>query len=125
VYGIRSAASEAATSAALDFHEEIGREQILSRLKYLKNYWYERAVGITGVEFYTTRNNDKSCGLASIGFETVSPKDIAEKLLSDYRILVGVVECGSLSGIRVSPHIYTRIDELDKLLLGLNKILSG
>jgi selenocysteine lyase/cysteine desulfurase len=119
--GTRPFANEVAFLQALNVHKAIGQQLIQQRLQYLTKYWHERATAIKGVESYTEIS--QSCNaLATIQLKNISAESIEKELLKNYNIHVGVVKHGAIEGIRVSPHIYTSLDELDKLIKSVKAI---
>ncbi|MCS6905579.1 MAG: aminotransferase class V-fold PLP-dependent enzyme [Bacteroidia bacterium] len=122
--GTRNMCAEMAIEAAIDFHNGIGIERKEARLRYLKNYWAERASRIPGVKLFTSLNKNYSCALALFSIENAKPEDIQQHLFSKYRIYTVTIEWENIKGIRVTPHVYTKLSELDLLVMGIQDFVN-
>ncbi len=120
--GTRSFASEMAIGTAIDFHNIIGIKRKENRLRYLKDYWTNKAKGIPKVKIHTPANPQFSCALAMFSIENKKPQEIEQKLLDKYKIHTTVIEWENLHGVRVTPHLYTTIKDLDKLVHAITDI---
>lgn len=120
--GTRSFASEMAIGAAIDFHNIIGAKRKEARLRFLKNYWLEKAVKLPKAKIMTSLKPGYSCGIAGIGFEGWQAQSIEATLYGKYKIHSGSVIIEQVNGIRVSPNVYTSIQDLDVLVKGLQEV---
>jgi selenocysteine lyase/cysteine desulfurase len=120
--GTRSFATEMAIGSALDFHMAIGSKRKEDRLRYLKNYWMEQVKDIPGVHLHTSLKPEFSCviGLFSIGGYT--PAEIETALFIDYKIHAVGITWENISGVRVTPNVYTSELELDKLVSAIGEL---
>lgn len=119
--GTRNYAAELAILHSIDFHNLLGQEWKAARLRYLKNYWLEKAAEMPGYTATTPLAEEQSCGLGHIQLEHGDPKALEEFLLTRYNIHCVAVEWANVSGLRVTPHIFTLRRELDILLKGLQE----
>jgi isopenicillin-N epimerase len=111
---------ELAIGEALAFHHGIGDKRKEERMRYLRNYWAKRLEKLPGVKILTSYDPEQSCG---IGTFTVDKMDLAKlvqvlfKKHKIYIITVGVpsfdLDGEKITGIRVTPSIYTTLRELD------------
>ncbi len=105
---------ELAVGEALAFHHGIGAKRKEERLRYLRNYWARKLEQLPGVRLLTSYDPQQSCG---IGTFTVDNMDMAalQQILFEkhkiYVISVGIPE--NVKGIRVTPSIYTTLEELN------------
>jgi len=121
--GERSFAAELAISNAVDFHKLIGSARKEARLRYLKDYWCNKAKDIPGVTLYTSLNPQYSCTLATFGLEGWSAAILYDQLYKSSRIIGSPVNYLKLNGVRISPNVFTSIYELD-LLVNTIKVFS-
>lgn len=113
--GTRSFASEMAIGTALDFHLSIGSDRKQKRLQFLKDYWYKDASKLKGAKLYTSSLTGKYGALACIGFEGKKAEEIEQFLMSKYKIhCVSIVHEG-VNGVRITPSVYTSLNDLDIL----------
>ncbi len=123
--GTRSFPIEQAIGASIQFHEAIGAKRKQERIHFLKNYWASNAQQIPRVKLHTSLNPAYSCAICGVSVEGLTPADLDKKLFGEYKIhAVGIV-WENISCVRVTPHVYTRIQDLDKLVGGLEKIAKG
>ena len=120
--GTRSFASEMAIGAAVDFHNVIGAKRKEARLRYLKNYWAEKAAKLPGARMTTSLKPQYSCAIANIGFEGWEAQQIEARLFDKYKIHTVSIIYEKVNGIRVTPNVYTSLQDLDFLARGLEEI---
>ena len=122
--GTRSFAAEMAIGNAIDFHYLIGSKRKEERLRFLKNYWCEKAMKIPGFKLYTSLKPEYSCAIATFALKGWESADIANKLFEKKKIHVTTMEQENVHGVRVTPHVYTTLRDLDLLVEGITEIAS-
>ena len=122
--GTRSLAIEQAIGHAIDFHNMIGPSLKAQRLRYLKNYWIEQLIDLPGFEIKTPLADEDSGAIALFSVEGHDNIDVSNYLFSKHNIHTTSVDQGMLSGLRISPNIYTLPSELDTLVTGIRNFLS-
>lgn len=120
--GTRSFATEMAIGTALDFHNLIGSKRKEERLRFLKNYWAEKAQQLPKAKITTSLKPQYSCGMANVGFEGWDAHQVETRLFERYRIHSVSIIHKNVNGIRVSPNVYTNQIDLDFLLKGLTEV---
>lgn len=120
--GTRSFPIELGIGHAIDFHNQIGSVRKEARLRYLKDYWAQQVKVMPGVFFNTSLKREHSCGIANFGIEGMEATDLAGKLLRDYDIFTVAIDHEDVKGIRVSPHIYTTLKDLDRFVEAVDEI---
>lgn len=123
--GTHPAAHHNAIAEALTFHEAIGGERKAARLRYLKNRWAEALRGRPRVRIHTSFDPAQSCGLANVGLEGIDPAKLTAHLWDRHRIIVTGIKHAEYEGIRVTPNVYTTLDEIDTFVDAMEKVLSG
>jgi len=122
--GTRSNASEMAISDAIDFQWIIGNKRKEERLRYLKNYWCEKVIKNPKIKLHTSLKPEYSCALANFSIEGWKPEDIDAKLFEKKKIHVASMNWENVHGVRVTPHVYTSLRDLDRLVDGINEIAA-
>lgn len=120
--GTRSFPIEQGIGEALNFHNAIGTKRKEERIRYLKNYWAQQALEIPGVKIHTSLKPAYSCALAGVSLEGMSPGELSAKLMEKYKIHTTSISIENIHCVRVSPHVYTKISDLDRLIEALWKI---
>ena len=123
--GTRSFCIEQAIGEAINFHESIGSARKQERIHFLKKYWAEKALQIPRVKIHTSLNPTFSCAIAGVSIEGITPADLEHKLLRDYKIHTVAIVWENISCVRVTPHVYTKLEDLDKLVDALKAIAAG
>jgi selenocysteine lyase/cysteine desulfurase len=120
--GTRSFATEMAIGSALDFHLAIGPKRKEDRLRYLKNYWMERVKDIPGVHLHTSFKPEFSCVIGLFSIDGYEPGEIDTYLFNNHKIhTVGII-WENISGVRVTPNVYTAERDLDKLVKAIGEL---
>lgn len=110
---------------ALKFHNSIGSERKQDRLYYLKNYWTEKVKDIDGVTLNTPYSKERSCAISNIALEGYTPNELADALMNNYRIFTVAINNEAVKGVRVTPHLYTTIDELDLMVKAIGELAKA
>ena len=112
---------EQAIGKALEFHDMIGSERKEKRLHYLKNYWMEKVKDIPKVKLNTSLNPKWGCAIGNIGIEGKKPGELDNYLLDKHKIHTFSIVWENISGIRVTPNVYTTTKNLDLLVEGITE----
>jgi len=120
--GTRSFALEQGIGEAINFQEGIGTRRKEARIGYLKNFWATRVQGIPKVKLHTSLNLKYSCAICGVSIEGMTPAALEAALFDQYKIhTVGIV-WENISCVRVTPHVYTTIPDLQKLVRAIGEI---
>ncbi|GIV02566.1 MAG: aminotransferase class V-fold PLP-dependent enzyme [Armatimonadetes bacterium] len=112
--GTHPAANHNAVAEALTFHELIGPERKEARLRFLRDRWANRLRDEKNVRFHTSLDPEFSCGLTTVEIVGIEPSALVEWLWKEHRIFVVAIQHEQFRGIRVTPNVYTTLDELDR-----------
>ena len=122
--GTRSFPIEQGIGEAINFHLGIGGKRKEERIRYLKNYWASRVHEIPGIKLHTSLKPQYSCAICGISIDGKSPAEVASALFDRYKIhTVGIV-WENISCVRVTPHVYTTLPDLDKLVTAIGEIAA-
>lgn len=122
--GTRSLPIEHAIGEAIDFEEMIGSSRKSKRLWHLKDYWTSRALQIPGVSIGSPLDPGWSGAIALLQMEGKSPSQVAEFLFSRYRIHTVAIEWENIKGVRITPHVYTSLKDLDLLVNAISELAT-
>jgi selenocysteine lyase/cysteine desulfurase len=122
--GTRSFAIEEGIGEAINFHEGIGGKRKEERIRYLKNYWATRVQSIPKVRLHTSLDARYSCAICGVSIDGMTPSALENALFNQYKIhTVGIV-WENISCVRVTPHVYTPLPDLDKLVRAIGEIAA-
>jgi selenocysteine lyase/cysteine desulfurase len=114
--GTRSFPIEQGIGEAINFHEGIGSARKQQRIHYLKTYWASRVQTVPKVKLHTSLDPRYSCAICGVSIDGMTPGQLASALFDKYKIhTVGIV-WENISCVRVTPHAYTTIGDLDKMV---------
>lgn len=122
--GTISLAKEEATHTAIQFHQHIGIKLKEARLRYLKNYWAKELQAYSNVRFYTSFKAKYAGGIALFGVTDRSLNLVSAKLEKTHRIHHTMTNLEGIKGIRISPNIYTSLEDLDRFLEAMTTLLK-
>lgn len=122
--GTRSLAIEQAIGQAIDFHHMIGSSLKAERLRYLKKYWVTQLEDQPAFKLKTPLGDDHGGAIALFSIEGHENAAVSKYLFNNYNIHTTHFDHVALSGLRVSPNIYTLTSELDTLVRGIRSFLS-
>ena len=123
--GTRSFATEQAIGSAIDFHNAIGIARKEARLKYLKSYWVDKVKGLDKVSFYTSTNPELSGALFNFGIEGMDAGPVHNVLFRDFKIHTSPIKWEKVNGPRITPHVYTKKYDLDRLVEAIHGLSKG
>jgi len=120
--GTRSFPIEQGIGEAINFQMAIGSKRKEERIRYLKNYWAEKVKDIPKVKLHTSLQSKYSCAICGVSIDGITPSELDSALFHNYKIhAVGIV-WENISCVRITPHVYTRLPDLDKLVKAIGDI---
>lgn len=124
--GTHPASQRNAITEALNFTESIGLDRKAERLRYLRKRWSNQLRQLPGVKILNSDDPEQSCGIGFISIEGMDAPKLAAYLWQKYRIwTVGVVTPGEYQGLRVTPNVYTTLEEIDTFTEVMAKIIKA
>ncbi len=121
--GTHPAAPYLAIAEALTFHQAIGGKRKEARLVYLRDYWATRLLERDRIRLHTSLKPGFACGIANVEIDGVDPGDLTNWLFGEHRIIVTPVKHDEFQGIRVSPSVYTTLEELDRFAEAMERVI--
>jgi selenocysteine lyase/cysteine desulfurase len=120
--GTRSFPIEQGIGEALNFHNAIGAKRKEERIRYLKDFWALKVKDIPGVKLHTSLKAQFSCAICGISISGITPNELDSVLFNKYKIhTVGIV-WENISCVRVTPHVYTTLQDLNTLVKAITEI---
>ncbi len=128
--GTHPAANHNAIAEAMVFHRGIGIERKAARLRYLKARWAERLTQLPRVRLHTSLDPAHSCAIGTVGIDGITPGEIVSKLWADHRIIVTPITVGpadnpEYAGVRVTPNVYTTLDDVDTFIGAMERLAKS
>ncbi len=123
--GTHPAANFIAIGEALTFHQGIGGKRKEARLVYLRDYWARPLLELPGVRLHTSLEPGFACGIATVEIEGVEPAELNRLLWEKHRIITTPITHADFRGLRISPSVYTTLEELDRFVDAMERALPG
>jgi selenocysteine lyase/cysteine desulfurase len=123
--GTHPAANHNAISAAIAFHRGIGADRKIARLRFLRDRWAKRLLAEGGgrVKMLTPLDSPYSGAIGLVSIDGMDMGKLGGWLLDRHRIVSTPIIHPEFSGLRVTPNVYTTLDEIDtfgdKMLLAI------
>jgi isopenicillin-N epimerase len=123
--GTHPAANHNAISAALIFNENIGIDRKAARLRYLRDRWAHRLAQNSKCKILHSPDPTQSCGIGFLAFNGVNAEKMADTLWSKYNIITVRVGHEEYDGLRITPHIYSTVADVDYFAESVEKELKS
>ena len=122
--GTHACATDLTIEDAIDFYNMIGAERKEKRLRYIQQYWTSRVKNIPNIIINTPTDDKRSCGIANVGIAGMTPADLAKRLMDEYKIFTVAIDTANVHGCRITPNVYTTLEELDAFVAALKKLAA-
>ncbi|MFT4565337.1 MAG: selenocysteine lyase/cysteine desulfurase [Saprospiraceae bacterium] len=116
--------TDLAVNDAIDYLSRIGPKRKEERLRYIQRYWTDQVRDIDGINVNTPRELHRSCGIANVGIEGIAPSILAKRLMSEFNIWTVAINQPPVIGCRITPNIYTSLEELDTFVAALKTMAA-
>jgi len=123
--GTRSFPIEQGIGEALNFHNAIGAKRKQERIHYLKKYWASKVKEVPGVRIHTSLKPEYSCAICGVSVDGLSPAELDGKLFEKYKIHTVSIVWENISCVRITPHVYTTLNDLDVLVNAITTIATA
>jgi isopenicillin-N epimerase len=122
--GTRDPSAYLATTAAFDLLDEVGLPTFRARTHYLARYARHRLVELTGLEPPTPDDETWYGSMVSVPLPPGDAAELQKQLWQQHQIEVPVVDRGGRRSIRVSCHLYTHTEQIDRLVSALGGLFG-
>jgi len=107
-----------AIADAIKFHQTLGAKQKEERLRYLSTYWIEKVKDNPKIIINTPQQTQRYCAIVNVRVQNMDSIEVADKLYNKY----GIFTVHKLDGIRITPHLYTSLKDLDLFVAAMQEI---
>jgi selenocysteine lyase/cysteine desulfurase len=124
--GQRDDASIAAVTEALRFQGTIGRDVVERRARQLAQHLMSELRTLDGVQLWTNPAPDRSAAVVIFKPGPLDPRRLGDALTANEKMVVTVRAAnGANPGLRVSPHFYNTIEDVDRLAAAIGKYIRN
>ena len=117
--GQRDDAAVSAMGTTADFHNLIGRGRIEARIRELSSSLKEGISKVPRVRLITPSRPELSAGVCVAGFDGIDHQKIYDALYSK-----NGVAGAPTGGVRLCPHIYNTLEEIDRAVSALPQVVK-
>jgi selenocysteine lyase/cysteine desulfurase len=122
--GTHPTSQRAAITEALNFHDSIGGERKAERFRYLRKRWSNRLRELPGVKILNSEDPEQSCAIGFISVDGFDAPKLSTYLWEKHRIwTVAIVTPGEYQGLRITPNVYTTLEEIDTFAEVMEKVI--
>lgn len=122
--GTVPSATDLTISDAIDYYLMIGVKRKEERLRFLQQYWTSKVRGHAGIVLNTPSDAKRACAIANVGIAGMNPAMMAKRLLEEHKIYTVAIDTANVQGCRITPNLFTTLEELDALVLALKKLAA-
>ncbi|HYZ85573.1 MAG TPA: aminotransferase class V-fold PLP-dependent enzyme [Bryobacteraceae bacterium] len=124
--GTHPASQRNAITEALNFHDSMGGERKAERFRYLRRRWSNRLRELPGVRILNSEDPEQSCAIGFISVDGLDSSKLAKYLWEKHRIwTVAVSTPGEYQGLRITPNVYTTLEEIDTFADVMEKTIKA
>jgi isopenicillin-N epimerase len=120
--GTHPAATALSVAEALVFQETIGMPRKAARLRYLRHRWADRLKTQPRFHIHTSFDPAQAGAIGTVGVDGLTPPAIATTLWDTARIIVTPIVHDEYAGVRVTPNLYTTLDEVDTFASAMERL---
>jgi isopenicillin-N epimerase len=121
--GTHPAANHHAIMEALVFHQAIGIERRIARMRYLRDRWERRLAQSPRVRLLSPRDPAQSAGIGNFAVDGIAPGVIERYLWERRRIAAVAIIHPEFEGVRITPNIYTTVREIDAFAAAVERLI--
>jgi selenocysteine lyase/cysteine desulfurase len=115
--GTHPAANHNAIAVSLAFHRSIGADRKIARFRFLRDRWAKALMDRSDrVQMLTALGPDRNGAIATFNIDGMDMRALSTWLWNNHKIATGPQNHPEFQGIRVTPNVYTTLDELDRFV---------
>lgn len=121
--GTHPMANFLAIADALTFHFGIGPANKQARMLYLRDTWAKRLAASPRVKLHTSLKPGFATGVCNVEIDGVDSLKLSEHLWAKHKIFTVAIVHEEFQGVRISPAVYTTLEELDRFCAAMERVL--
>ncbi len=122
--GTHPAANHNAIAEARVYHQTIGGDRKIARLRYLRDRWMRRLADHPNARILTSFDPAQSGAIGNISTPGLDVAQLAAHLYAKHRIIVTPIKHPEFQGMRVTPNVYTTLEEVDTFASTMQRLLD-
>lgn len=122
--GTHPAANHNAIAEALAFHQGIGIERRYARMLYLRNRWIDQVKQEPRIRIHTSLRPGESGAIGTVEITGMKTPEMTSKLWEKWRIIATPIVHAEYTGARITPNVYTTVQEIDTFARAIKSLCS-
>ena len=110
---------------AIEYIKWMGPKKKEARLRTLKNHWQNALKEVPNIVINTPFDTNRSCGIGNIGIKNMKPATLAKRLYDEFKIFTVAIDYANVQGCRITPNVFTNIQELDTFITAMKSLASS
>ena len=124
--GTHPAANHNAIAVAIAFHRSIGAERKIARLRLLRDRWAKQVLASSDrAHMITEIGPTKSGAIGVLAIDGMDMGKLGGWLLDRHHIVTTPMVTDEFQGIRITPNVYTTLDEVDLFADRVSRAIRG
>ena len=124
--GTHPAANHNAIAVAIAFNRGIGAERKIARLRYLRDRWAKRLLAESDrVKMLAPIGPTMSGAIGVVAIDGMDMAKLGGWLLAKHNIVTTPMVNDEFQGMRITPNVYTTVDEIDLFAEKVLKAIKG
>lgn len=120
--GTHPCATDLTIIDAIDYLNWMGIQKKEARLRMLKKRWQEALRDVPNIVINTPDDDWRSCGIGNVGLQNIKPATLAKRLYNEFGIFTVAIDYANVKGCRITPNVFTTLDEIDRFVDAMKKL---
>jgi len=100
---------------------DFGAARTEARLVHLRDTWAQELLAEDRIRLNTSLEPGFAAGIANVAVDGIEPGDLAGWLFQEHRIIVTPIGHPDCRGLRISPSVYTTMEELERFVEAMRR----
>lgn len=123
--GTRASSHERAILPAILFYKSIGVHKKMDRLQYLKMYIVDNIKHLPRVNILSPIDLENGSAILLFSIDGCENKELVRTLEKKWDIHCTIAESENLSGVRISPNVFTQLSELNTFVEAIHTLAKS
>ncbi len=120
-YNTRNLPELLGVGTSIDFHNALGTEVMSSRMRELRDYFYQSVIENDKIKWHTPVSNELSLHIAAVEVEGKTASELKSFVSDEFNIDTRWMGSHGMNGIRVSLSVYNNEQDIDLLVSALSE----
>ena len=115
----------ASFEAAVDFYNMLGPDRVEARTRELVTRLKKDLAGIPNLRLKTNLEPELSAAVVKFQLTNRDTKESYDKLWSRNRMALAMTPSGDAEGVRISPHVYNSMADVERIVAAVREVARG